>query len=100
MVGCSTSWPSSDSVSAPTGGSHTEKNVPAKNPARGCSVRAIHVYQPPAEGNTLASCAAESACMHRIAPPNAYAHGVAMPAKVQMKTKLARMANAGAIVAM
>ena len=54
-AGWSTSCPSSDRVSAPTGGSQMENSHPAKNPARGCRARAIHVYHPPAEGNTLAS---------------------------------------------
>ena len=42
-------------MSTPTGGSQTENSTPAKNPARGWKVRAIQVYQPPADGNTLAS---------------------------------------------
>jgi hypothetical protein len=70
MAGSSTVLPSSESVSAPTGGSQTEKSTPAKKPARGCSARAIQVYQPPADGNTLASCADESACSASSAPPN------------------------------
>src|SRR2546423_709494 len=62
-AGWSTSCPSKESVSAPTGGSQIEKSHPAKNPARGWSARAIHVYHPPADGKTLASWAADSAWM-------------------------------------
>src|SRR6266511_2260916 len=100
MAGSRTVLPSSDKVSAPTGGSHTEKNTPAKKPARGCSVRAIQVYQPPADGNCLASCAADSAWSASSAPPKRYAHGVTIPAKPTMNTNEARIANDGAIVAM
>src|SRR5690348_6768436 len=80
-----------DRVSAPTGGSQMEKSTPAKNPARGWKARAIQVYQPPADGNTFASCAALSACRASSAPPNRYAHGVTIPAKLTMKTKEARI---------
>src|SRR5215470_1458533 len=78
--GSSTVFARSDSVSAPTGGSQTENSTPVKNPARGWKVREIHVYQPPADGNTFASCAAFSACRASSAPPNRSAHGVTMPA--------------------
>src|SRR5215831_9351816 len=88
-----------DRVSAPTGGSQKENSTPAKNPARGWSARAIQVYQPPADGNTFASCAAFSACSASSAPPNRYAHGVTIPAKPTMNTNDARIANDGAIVA-
>src|ERR1700746_3716942 len=88
-----------DSVSAPTGGSQIENSTPAKNPARGWKARAIQVYQPPADGNTLASCAADNACMPSRIPPNRKAHGVTSPAKLTMKTKDARIANDGPIVA-
>ena len=88
-----------DRVSTPTGGSQTENSTPAKNPARGWKAREIHVYQPPADGNTFASCAAFSACRASSAPPNRYAHGVTTPAKLTMKTNDARIANDGAIVA-
>src|SRR6516162_11720763 len=88
-----------DSVSTPTGGSQTENSTPAKNPARGWKARAIQVYQPPADGNTLASWAAFSACRPSSAPPNRYAHGVTTPAKLTMNTNDARIANDGAIVA-
>ena len=47
-------------VSVATGGSQIENSTPAKNPARGWKARAIQVYQPPADGNTLASCAADN----------------------------------------
>src|SRR5215472_9579100 len=70
----------SDRVSAPTGGSQTENSTPAKNPARGWKARAIQVYQPPADGNTFASCAADSACNISSTPPNRNAHGVDSPA--------------------
>jgi hypothetical protein len=100
MAGSRTVFPSSESVSAPTGGSQTEKNTPAKKPARGCSARAIHVYHPPADGNTFASCEDDNAWSARSAPPKRYAHGVTMPAKPVMNTNDARIANAGAIVAM
>src|SRR5690349_14633183 len=82
-----------DSVSAPTGGSQTENSTPAKNPARGWRARAIQVYQPPADGNTLASWAAFSACRQSSAPPNRYAHGVDSPAKLTMNTNDARIAK-------
>ncbi len=49
-------------------GSHKLTYQPAKNPARGCSERAIHVYQPPAEGNTRASSFTESASGSSMAP--------------------------------
>ena len=88
-----------DRVSAPTGGSQTENSTPAKKPARGWRARAIQVYQPPADGNTFASCAAFSACRASSAPPNRYAHGVTTPAKLTMNTNDARIANDGAIVA-
>src|SRR5271169_4424284 len=88
-----------DTVSAATGGSQTEKSTPAKNPARGWRAREIHVYQPPADGNTFASCAAVSACRASSAPPSRYAHGVTIPAKLTMNTNVARIANDGAIVA-
>src|SRR5215470_6509742 len=97
--GSSTTFARYDRVSAPTGGSQTENSTPAKNPARGCKARAIHVYQPPADGNTLASCAADRACRHRSAPPNRYAHGVTTPAQLTMKTNEARIAKDGAMVA-
>src|SRR6266571_5509674 len=97
--GSSTVFARNDRVRAPTGGSHTEKSTPAKKPARGWSARAIQVYQPPADGNTLASCAADSACSISSAPPNRYAHGVTTPAKLTMNTNDARIAKAGAIVA-
>src|SRR5215467_11804251 len=97
--GSSTVFARNDSVSAPTGGSHIENSTPAKNPARGCKARAIHVYQPPADGNTFASCAADRACRHRSAPPNRYAHGVTIPALLTMKTNVARIAKDGAMVA-
>ena len=86
-------------VSVATGGSQIENSTPAKNPARGWKARAIQVYQPPADGNTLASCAADNACRPRRIPPNRYAHGVTSPAKLTMKTKDARIANDGPIVA-
>ncbi len=86
-------------MSAPTGGSQTENSTPAKNPARGWRARAIHVYHPPADGNTFASCAAFSACSASSAPPNRNAHGVTNPAKPTMKTKEARIAKDGAMVA-
>src|SRR5215471_15109711 len=89
-----------DRVSAPTGGSHTENSTPAKNPARGWRARAIQVYQPPADGNTLASWAAFSACRASSRPPKRYAHGVTTPAKLTMNTNDARIAKDGAIVAM
>src|SRR5207244_1219492 len=54
--GSSTVFARSDRVRARTGGSQTENSTPAKNPARGWSARAIQVYQPPADGNTFASC--------------------------------------------
>src|SRR5215468_7585640 len=97
--GSSTTFARYDRVSAPTGGSQIENKTPAKKPARGCRARAIHVYQPPADGNTLASWAALSACSASSAPPNRYAHGVTTPAKLTMNTNDARIANAGAIVA-
>ena len=55
MFGSRTVTDRYDSVSTPTAGSQTENSTPAKNPARGWKVRAIQVYQPPADGNTLAS---------------------------------------------
>src|SRR5437773_12216164 len=61
MEGSSTTLARNDRVRAPTGGSQTEKNTPAKKPALGCTARAIHVYQPPADGTTLANCAADTA---------------------------------------
>src|SRR6516162_8733085 len=97
--GSSTVLARSDSVSAPTGGSQIENITPAKNPARGWSAREIQVYQPPADGNTFASCAAFSACSASSAPPNRYAHGVTIPAKPTMNTNVARIAKDGAIVA-
>src|SRR5215470_2987837 len=97
--GSSTVFARSDSVSAPTGGSQTENSTPAKNPARGCRAREIHVYQPPADGNTLASWEAFSACRPSSRPPNRYAHGVTIPAKLTMNTNDARIAKDGAIVA-
>src|SRR6185312_8970093 len=87
-------------VSVATGGSQTENSTPAKNPARGCKARAIQVYQPPADGNTLASWAAATACRPSKTPPNRYAHGVTTPAKPTMNTNDARIANDGPIVAM
>src|SRR5260221_8181099 len=99
MDGSSTVFASSDRVSAPTGGSQIENRTPAKKPARGWKVRAIHVYHPPADGNTFANWAAFSACSARSAPPNRYAHGVTTPALLTMNTNDARIANAGAIVA-
>src|ERR1700722_2749338 len=82
-----------------TGGSQIESSTPARNPARGWKARAIQVYQPPADGNTFASCAADSACSPSRTPPNRKAHGVTSPAKLTMKTKDARIANDGPIVA-
>src|SRR6266576_5539191 len=84
--GSSTVFARSDRVRAPTGGSQTENSTPAKNPARGWSARAIQVYQPPADGNTFASCAADNACSPSKMPPNRNAHGVTNPAKPTMKT--------------
>ena len=69
-----------DSVSAATGGSQIENSTPAKNPARGWKARAIQVYQPPADGKTRASCAADRACNPSRIPPNRNAHGVTIPA--------------------
>src|SRR5689334_14107405 len=97
--GSSTVLARNDRVSAPTGGSQTENRTPAKKPARGWKARAIHVYQPPAEGNTFASCAADRACRLSSAPPNKYAHGVTTPAQLTMKTNEARIAKDGAMVA-
>src|SRR5689334_8383890 len=97
--GSRTVFARNDRVSAPTGGSQMEKSTPAKNPARGWKDRAIQVYQPPAEGNTFASCAADRACSISSAPPNRYAHGVTTPAQLTMKTNEARIANDGAMVA-
>src|SRR5882757_2016061 len=97
--GSSTVLARNDMVSVATGGSQIENSTPAKNPARGWKARAIQVYQPPADGNTLASCAAANACRPRRIPPNRYAHGVTSPAKLTMKTKDARIANDGPIVA-
>src|SRR5258708_8580822 len=99
IAGSRTSWARIDRVSAPTGGSQIENRTPAKKPARGWKVRAIHVYHPPADGNTFANWAAFSACSARSAPPNRYAHGVTTPALLTMNTNDARIANAGAIVA-
>src|SRR4029077_7062780 len=86
-------------VSVATGGSQIENSTPAKNPARGWRARAIQVYQPPAEGNTLASWEAFSACRPSSTPPKRYAHGVTTPAKLTMNTNDARIAKDGAIVA-
>src|SRR5262249_58107953 len=97
IEGSRTSTARNDSVSAPTGGSQTENSTPAKNPARGWKAREIHVYQPPADGNTFANCAAFSACRASSAPPNRYAHGVTSDAKLPINTKDARIANDGAI---
>src|SRR5216683_4095132 len=99
IAGSRTSWARIDRVSAPTGGSQIENRTPAKKPARGWKVRAIHVYHPPADGNTFANWAAFSACSARSPPPNRYAHGVTTPALLTMNTNDARIANAGAIVA-
>src|SRR5215469_3812080 len=100
MFGSSTVTARYDSVSTPTGGSQTENSTPAKNPARGWKARAIQVYQPPADGNTFASCAAEIACRPSRTPPNRNAHGVTTPANTTMNTNVARIANDGPIVAM
>src|SRR5580704_12831549 len=89
-----------DMVSVATGGSQIENSTPAKKPARGWKARAIQVYQPPADGNTFASCAADNACSPNRMPPNRNAHGVTSPANPTMKTKDARIANDGPIVAM
>src|SRR6516162_3837428 len=97
--GSRTVYARNDRVSAPTGGSQTENSTPAKNPARGWRARAIQVYQPPADGNTLASWAAFSACRASSAPPNRYAQGVTTAAKLTMNTNDARIAKDGAIVA-
>src|SRR5262245_50841053 len=97
--GSSTTFARYDRVSAPTGGSQTENRTPAKKPARGWRARAIHVYQPPADGNTLASCAADRACSISRAAPNRQAHGVTTPAQLTMKTNEARIAKDGAMVA-
>src|SRR5215470_11952753 len=99
MFGSSTVTARYDRVSTPTGGSQTENSTPAKNPARGWKARAIQVYQPPADGNTFANCAADSACNISSAPPNRYAQGVTTPAYVTMNTNVAKIANDGAIVA-
>src|SRR5215831_5673497 len=88
--GSSTVFARNERVSAPTGGSQIENSTPAKKPARGWNARAIHVYQPPADGNTFASCAAFSACRASSAPPNRKAHGVTTPAKLTMNTNDAR----------
>src|ERR1700721_2279722 len=77
-------------VRVATGGSQIENRTPAKNPARGWKARAIQVYQPPAD----------NACSPSKIPPNKNAHGVTSPAKLTMKTKDARIANDGPIVAM
>ena len=69
-----------DMVSVATGGSQMENSTPAKNPARGWRARAIQVYQPPADGNTLASWAADRACRPSRMPPNRNAQGVTIPA--------------------
>src|ERR1700720_167067 len=100
MDGSSTVLARYDMVSVATGGSQIENSTPAKNPPRGGRARAIQVYQPPADGNTFASCAADSACSPSRTPPNRKAHGVTSPAKLTMKTKDARIANDGPIVAM
>src|ERR1700748_2632671 len=87
-------------VSVATGGSQIENSTPAKNPARGWKALAIQVYQPPADGKTLDSWAADTACRPSRTPPNRNAHGVTIPAKLTMNTKDARIANEGPIVAM
>src|SRR5215469_11415980 len=97
MFGSSTVTARYDRVSTPTGGSQIENSTPAKNPARGWKARAIQVYQPPADGNTLASWAAFSACRASSAPPNRYAQGVTSDAKLTMNTNDAWIANDGAI---
>src|SRR5882757_6799314 len=89
-----------DMVSVATGGSQIENSTPAKKPARGCKARAIQVYQPPADGNTFASWAADKACSPSRTPPNRNAHGVTRPANPTMNTKDARIANDGPMVAM
>src|SRR4029077_4975994 len=99
MDGSRTVYARYDSVSTPTGGSQTENSTPAKNPARGWRARAIQVYQPPADGNTLASWEAFSACRPSSTPPKRYAHGVTTDAKLTMNTNDARIAKDGAIVA-
>ena len=86
-------------VSVATGGSQMENSTPAKNPARGWKARAIQVYQPPADGNTLASWAADRACRPSRMPPNRNAQGVTIPAKPTMNTNDARIAKDGPIVA-
>src|SRR6266566_3069037 len=93
--GSSTVLARNDMVSVATGGSQIENSTPAKNPARGWKARAIQVYQPPADGNTLASWAAATACRPSRTPPNRYAHGVTTPAKPTMNTNDARIANDG-----
>src|SRR3984893_8596635 len=99
MDASSTVWARYDMVSVATGGSQIENSTPAKNPARGWKARAIQVYQPPADGNTFASWAADNACSPSRMPPNRNAHGVTSPAKLTMKTKDASIANDGPIVA-
>src|SRR5712691_3304968 len=98
--GSSTVLARNDMVSVATGGSQIENSTPAKNPALGWKARAIQVYQPPADGKTLASCAADTACSPSRMPPNRNAHGVTSPAKPTMNTNDARIANDGPIVAM
>ncbi len=80
IPGSSTVLARYDMVSVATGGSQMENSTPAKNPARGWKARAIQVYQPPADGNTLASWAADRACRPSRMPPNRNAQGVTIPA--------------------
>ena len=54
-AGVSTVLARYEKTSAGANGSHSVMYQPAKKPARGCSDRAIHVYQPPAEGKAFAS---------------------------------------------
>jgi hypothetical protein len=69
-AGSSTVLEKNANVSTPTGGSQMEKIQPARKPARGCSERAIQVYQPPAEGNALASWLTEMATSSMPTPAN------------------------------
>src|SRR5689334_6336827 len=98
-AGVSTVLARYEKTSAGANGSHSVMYQPAKNPARGCSERAIHVYQPPAEGKALASWFTATANGRRIAPAKRYARGAASPARPTVNTNVDTIANAGAIVA-
>src|SRR5579875_225915 len=98
-AGCRTAEAREATVSRAAGGSQIDQNHPPRNPARGCSAPAIHVYQPPADGHCFANWLTETVVTRITRPANRNASGATIPAKLTVAWNTAKIPNAGPIVA-